>query len=74
MFVIMQCWYNLEADPRSKNRDLVEKVGLTLQHAGVAITVTSLTDVFAFGIGAVTVRTCFKFLSQEVSGMLNSCT
>ena len=55
MFVIMQCWYNLESDPRAKNRDIVEKVGLTLQHAGVAITVTSLTDVFAFGIGAVTV-------------------
>jgi len=25
------------------------------KHAGVAITVTSMTDVFAFGIGAVTV-------------------
>ena len=26
-----------------------------MKHAGVAITVTSITDVFAFGIGAVTI-------------------
>ena len=27
---------------------------MMLQHAGVSITVTSLTDIFAFGVGAVT--------------------
>ena len=31
------------------------QIGETMKHAGVAITVTSITDVFAFGIGAVTV-------------------
>ena len=60
MFVIVQCWYNLNED-EVLGRPLHEKIGLTLQHAGVAITVTSLTDVFAFGVGAVTVRYFYKF-------------
>ena len=54
MFVIVQCWYNLRED-ETLGRPLHEKIGLTLQQAGVAITVTSMTDVFAFGVGAVTV-------------------
>jgi predicted RND superfamily exporter protein len=29
-------------------------MGIALKHAGVSVTVTSLTDVFAFGVGAVT--------------------
>lgn len=32
-----------------------ERVGLALRHAGVAITITSLTDFVAFAIGASTV-------------------
>ena len=55
MFVIMQCFHNLDPD-QHEHVDLHEKIGLTLRHAGVAITVTSITDIFAFGIGAVTVR------------------
>lgn len=51
MFVIMQCWNNLE--PEDMKRTLPEKLGLSLKHAGVSITVTSLTDFFAFG--AVTI-------------------
>jgi hypothetical protein len=31
-------------------------MGQTLKHAGVAVTITSLTDVFAFAVGSVTVR------------------
>jgi hypothetical protein len=54
MFVIVQCWYNLKEE-EVLGKDLAEKIGLTMKHAGVAITVTSVTDVFAFGIGAVTV-------------------
>ncbi len=30
-------------------------MGQTLKHAGVAVTITGCTDVFAFAIGAVTV-------------------
>ena len=55
MFVIVQCWYNLKEE-EIFDKTIHEKIGLTMRHAGVAITVTSLTDVFAFGIGSVTVR------------------
>ena len=54
MFVIIQCWNNLP-DHEKNGRTLPEKIALTMQHAGVAITVTSVTDVFAFGVGSVTV-------------------
>ena len=55
MFVIVQCWSNLKRDPRIAGLSLAERMGLALQHAGVSVTVTSLTDVFALGVGAVTV-------------------
>ncbi len=54
MFVIMQCLYNLSEEERG-DPDHRVKIAHTVKRAGVAITVTSLTDVFAFGIGAVTV-------------------
>ena len=50
MFVIMQCWENVGKDPTNKDLPTSEKVGLSLRHAGVSITVTSLTDIFAFQI------------------------
>ena len=54
MFVIVQCYNNL--DPKKMaGLSVEERMGLTMKHAGVAITVTSLTDIFAFGIGALTV-------------------
>ncbi|XP_043207337.1 protein patched homolog 3-like [Amphibalanus amphitrite] len=53
MFVVLQCWETLPAADR--HRPLPERVGRALQHAGVSITVTSLTDFVAFGIGASTV-------------------
>ena len=53
MFVIMQSWDTLTAE--EKNAGLVERFGLTMKHAGAAITVTSVTDVIAFGIGGLTV-------------------
>jgi len=52
MFVIVQCLNNKkDSDPLLPIPSLL---GATLQHAGVSITVTSLTDVLAFGVGAVT--------------------
>ena len=53
MFVIMQSWETLK--PEEKTVGLVERFGLTMKHAGAAITVTSVTDVIAFGIGGLTV-------------------
>ena len=70
MFVTMQCFNNLdgkEAVSESKTKEdltnilhiqkkkLHERIGLTLRHAGCAITVTSLTDFLAFAIGGTTV-------------------
>jgi len=54
MFVIVQCWSNINKDSSSSAMGTPEKIGLTLKHAGVSVTVTSVTDVFAFGVGAVT--------------------
>ena len=52
MFVITQCWNNLKASKPSLTRE--RRLGLTLAHAGLSITVTSVTDIAAFGVGAVT--------------------
>ena len=51
MFVIMQSLENVE----SPSLNAVNVISKTLGRSGVAITVTSLTDVLAFGIGASTV-------------------
>lgn len=55
MFVIMACWYNLAKDSSKAGLPLAERVGLTMEHAGVSVTVTSITDILAFGIGACTI-------------------
>ncbi|KAK7077773.1 Patched domain-containing protein 3 [Halocaridina rubra] len=52
MFVIMQALNNLSPDEKDKN--LAERIGSTLKHAGVSITVTSVTDFLAFAIGSST--------------------
>ena len=56
MFVIMACWYNLHKDRSVSSLPLAERMGLAMEHAGVSVTVTSVTDILAFGIGACTVR------------------
>lgn len=53
MFVIVQSWHNLK--PQERKLKMQTKIGRALRHAGVAITVTSLTDFAAFAIGASTV-------------------
>merc|ERR1719450_1200531 len=52
MFVIVQCWQTLGKE--AKERSLVERFGLAMRQAGSAITVTSLTDITAFGVGGLT--------------------
>ena len=54
MFVIMQSLENVES-PSLSSTNVVNVISKTLGRSGVAITVTSLTDVLAFGIGASTV-------------------
>lgn len=53
MFVIVSAWNNLSDTERALPLD--RKMALTLKHAGVSITVTSITDIVAFGIGGSTV-------------------
>ena len=52
MFVMMQSLYNLGD---SVNEDIPKAIASAVGKSGVAITVTSLTDVLAFGVGATTV-------------------
>ena len=54
MFIIIQALETL--DDEQKRDPIHIKVGHVLKRAGVSITVTSLTDVAAFAIGATTVQ------------------
>ncbi|XP_064108422.1 protein patched homolog 1-like [Macrobrachium nipponense] len=50
MFVIITAWNNI---PKMyQNKELCERIGMTMQHAGVSITVTSATNFLAFIIGS----------------------
>lgn len=53
MFVIVGAWQNLSDE--EKKQPIPEKMAMALKHAGVSITVTSVTDIVAFGIGGSTV-------------------
>ena len=72
MFVLAQCWSNISADPDSADLSLPEKLKATLKHAGVSITVTTVTDVFAFGLGALSVRRLF-ILYYLVYSLFRKC-
>ncbi|KAK2157172.1 hypothetical protein LSH36_196g03007 [Paralvinella palmiformis] len=48
-----------------------ERIGYALKHAGVSITVTSLTDILAFGVGAVTtIPALWSFCAYAAVGVL----
>ncbi|KAJ8305936.1 hypothetical protein KUTeg_016481 [Tegillarca granosa] len=53
MFVIVESWKNLAAE--ELDLPLPDRIALALKHAGVSVTVTSITDIVAFAIGASTV-------------------
>ena len=57
MFVIIQCFDNLSAAEKNlrSEDDIPRVISLTMRRAGVAITVTSLTDFMVFAIGSTTV-------------------
>lgn len=53
MFVIVGAWKNLTEEEHK--HPIPEKIAIALKRAGVSITVTSVTDIVAFGIGGSTV-------------------
>ena len=53
MFVIVQAYDNLS--PAERSAPVQARIGTAMKHAGVSITVTSLTDIVAFAIGSLTV-------------------
>jgi len=55
MFVIVQCYNNVVKQGHSEGLEHHEVMGLTMKKAGVAITVTSVTNILVFSIGATTV-------------------
>ena len=65
MFVIVQCLNNVKKDPQFVGLRMSTKIAQALKHAGVSVTVTSLTDVFAFAVGAVTVGLVFLSIVPE---------
>ncbi|XP_046852386.1 LOW QUALITY PROTEIN: patched domain-containing protein 3-like [Xenia sp. Carnegie-2017] len=54
LFVIVQSWSNIRPEIH-KTKSVAERIGLTLKHAGVSITITTFTDLIAFLIGATTI-------------------
>lgn len=53
MFVILSCWNALP--PSDKVLPIPQRMGLAMRHAGLSITITSVTDFVAFLIGSSTV-------------------
>ena len=62
MYVIVQAVDNLSS--ADKALPLHQRIGKAMRHAGVSITVTSVTDIAAFLIGSTSVRRPF-FLSPK---------
>ena len=54
-FVMMAAWDEVMSHEKNLKKPLAERIAMTLSHAGAAISITSLTDVMAFIIGASTV-------------------
>ena len=70
MNFVVQCWDSLE-DQRGFHKDKLdrhERLGEALAHAGVAITITSITDIIAFGVGGTTVSQNIQNLTIFVEG------
>jgi len=54
MFVIVQCLNNVKSSNKEQVLPVSQIISQTMRHAGVSITVTSITDITAFGVGYFT--------------------
>ncbi|KDR12704.1 protein patched homolog 3-like [Zootermopsis nevadensis] len=69
LFVIVTCWKNLNVGNNLVS--LPEKMGQTMRRAGVSITITTLTDVAAFLVGALTILPSLQsFCLYAAAGLL----
>lgn len=69
MFVIIQALDNLSNE--EKQLPIPERMARALKHAGVSITVTSVTDIAAFAIGATTSMPALRsFCINAMAGIL----
>ena len=68
MFVIVQALENLNG--RQTRLPVPERIGLAMKHAGVSITVTSITNMSVFLIGSTSVSTDSKTLYGVTPGHL----
>uniref|UniRef100_A0A0P5P9V2 Patched domain-containing protein n=1 Tax=Daphnia magna TaxID=35525 RepID=A0A0P5P9V2_9CRUS len=69
MFVIIQALDNLSNE--EKQLPIPERMARAMKHAGVSITVTSVTDIAAFAIGATTSMPALRsFCINAMSGIL----
>ncbi|VDO88806.1 unnamed protein product [Heligmosomoides polygyrus] len=51
MFIITSCW-----EQSDENQTVPQRMSQTLSHAGVAVTITNVTDILSFAIGCINFR------------------
>ena len=76
MFVIVQCLNNVKRSSSEEARSVSQIISETMRHAGVSITVTSVTDILAFGVGYftvsnTTVTNCFSAPCSQIRAFEN---
>ena len=57
---------------KEKRLPAYERVGLALKLAGVSITVTSITNMFAFLIGATSVNRIYRYNSRSLLNLFQN--
>ena len=62
MFILISAWRYT-----STKLSVEERIGQTLQSAAVSITITSVTDGLAFGIGEILIKLAIIFIAIRIS-------
>ena len=62
-FVVIETWKRI--DKQHHDKPVKERLALTMQHAGVSVTVTSITDFAAFAAGVSSVKLLKNILAAQ---------
>lgn len=62
IFIITASWKEVQSNELNRVKSIDERIAQMLSHAGAAISITSLTDVVAFIIGASTASSFYFFI------------